>query len=243
MKRILLSSSALCVLLAGCISGNWSGTPTIKGSGNVISETRVVSQFDRLLVSGSGRLSIVQDGQESLTIEADDNLLPLIKSEITGGLLKIGPEHVNLHPTKPIQYSLHLKELRELHLSGSLEGAAESIKTDRLALHISGSGKIRIPKLEAADLQVHVSGSGHSEVGGKVSRQNVQISGSGNHNAAGCVSEGAAIHISGSGDATVWARRTLDAHISGSGSVSYYGSPQTTTHVSGSGSMISLGNK
>ncbi len=243
MKKDLLPVSAACLVLTGCMHFNWSEEPTVKGSGNLVSETRAVSQFDRVLVSGSGRLSIVQDGQESLAIEADDNLLPLIKSDVTGALLKLGPEHVNLSPSKQIHYTLHLKSLKELHLSGSLHAEAESIKTDQLLTHLSGSGKMRIPRLEAGDLEVHVSGSGDIEIAGKVSAQKIHISGSGNYRAGNCESETVAIHVSGSGDATVWAHRSLDAAVSGSGNIKYYGSPQTAAHISGSGGVASLGSK
>jgi hypothetical protein len=239
----MILSPALCILLAGCLNVNWSGSPTIKGSGNVVSETRQVSQFDRVSVSGSGQLSIIQGDQESLTIEADDNLLPLIKSEVASGQLKIGPENVNLSPTKRIRYQLQLKSLKALHLSGSLEAEAQSIQTDQLLVTISGSGKIRVPRLEASELDVHISGSGDIQLAGKAVRQAVHISGSGNYRAGECESQNAEVHISGSGDATIWAHATLEAHVSGSGDVGYFGSPQVNSHLSGSGRVHSVGNR
>jgi hypothetical protein len=242
-KSSLILASALCAMLAGCMNFNWSSTPGVKGSGHIISEERNVSQFDRVAVAGSGHLTIVQGDQESLTIEADDNLLPLIKSEVSGGLLKIGPENVNLDPSKTIQYRLELKSLRELHLSGALEAEAQSLKTDRLLLAISGSGNIQIPSLEANSLEVHVSGSGDLQLAGKVDRQTIDISGSGNYRAGDCQTQDTTVNVSGSGNATVWAQRALDAHVSGSGDIKYHGSPQVNTHVSGSGSVHSLGSK
>ncbi len=235
---------ALSGLLAGCISADWPGTHTVRGSGNVISETRAVSQFDRVSLFGSGHLTIIQGDQESLTIEADDNLLPLIKSGISGGLLKIGPENVNLHPTKTIQYRLQLKNLREVQLAGALEAEAQSLKTDRLLLAITGSGKIQVPKLDTGELEVSISGSGDILLAGKAGRQRIQISGSGDYQAGDCGSQDTTVSVSGSGNATVWVQRTLEAHISGSGDIRYYGSPQVNSlNVAGSGSVHSLGNK
>ena len=100
MKNLtLISLSALCALACGCSNFEWSGT-SIKGSGNVVSETRQLTHFDRVTIFGSGHLTVVQGEQEGLTIQADDNLLPYIKSEVAGGSLKLGPEDVNLRPTK-----------------------------------------------------------------------------------------------------------------------------------------------
>ena len=242
-KSSLIPLSALCALLSGCFNFNLSTSHRVKGSGNIVTATRAVSQFDRVSVSGSGHLSIVQGDQESLTIEADDNLLPLIKSEVASRGLKIGPENVNLSPTRTIHYVLQLKSLEALHLSGSLEAEAQSIKTDQLLITISGSGKIQVASLDTSELNVHVSGSGDIQLAGKVNRQTIQISGSGNYRAGNCESQTTAGHISGAGDATVWARLELQAHVSGSGDIKYYGSPQLDTHVSGSGSVHSLGNK
>jgi hypothetical protein len=238
----LIQLSALCFVLSGCSNFEW-GNNSVKGSGNIVSETRKVSQFDRVSVSGSGQLSIVQGDEEGLSIEADDNLLPLIKSEVGGGLLRIGPEDINLRPTKPIHYQLRLKNLKELHLSGCVEAEAPSIKADRLLVSISGSGSLRVPKLEASSLEARVSGSGDIQLAGKAGQQRVGISGSGNYSAGECDSQTTTVHVSGSGDATVWAREGLEAEVSGSGDIGYYGSPQATTHVSGSGRIHSLGNK
>jgi hypothetical protein len=242
-KLTLILLSAVCGLLAGCVNFNWESSPGIKGSGTVVSETRQVSQFDRVSVSGSGHLNIVQGDRESLTIEADDNLIPLLRSEVSGGMLKLGPQNVNLRPTRTIQYRLELKSLKELHLSGALDAEAQSFKSDRLLLAISGSGNIAVPKLEASTLEVRVSGSGNLRLAGKADRQAVSISGSGNYRAGDCESQDTTVNVSGSGDATVWVHRTLEAHVSGSGDIKYYGSPQTNTRVSGSGSVHSLGNK
>lgn len=242
-KSSFILLSALGAVLSGCVGGNWSYTPAVKGSGHVVSEARPVSQFDRVAVSGSGSLSIVQGDQESLTIEADDNLLPLIQSEVTNGLLKIGPEHVNVRPTKTIRYRLQVKHLKELSLSGSLEAEAKSLTSDRLLIRISGSGRIRLPRLQAKELEVRVSGSGDIQLAGKVDHQRVEISGSGSYRAGDCESQEAAVGISGSGNATIWAHATLEADVSGSGDVKYYGSPQVNTHISGSGRVHALGNK
>ena len=242
-KSSLLLVSALGALLGGCVDLNWSSGPGIRGSGNLISGTRQVSQFDRVSVSGSGRLSIIQGERESLTIEAEDNLLPLIKSDVSGGLLKLGPENVNLKPTRTIRYQLQLKDLRELHLSGAMEAESQSIKTDRLQLSISGSGKIQVPKLETGNLDARVSGSGDIQLAGKVDQQVVRISGSGNYRAGECESQNTTVQVTGSGDVTVWVHRTLEAHVSGSGDIRYFGSPQVNSHVSGSGGVHSAGSK
>lgn len=242
MKTSWVAGFSLLTLgLTSCMDlGGWR---TVHGSGTIVSEPRSVSQFDQISVSGSGQLLISQGQEEALTIEADDNLLPLIKSEVVNGHLRIGPDHVNLRPAKTIRYQLKLKNLKALHLSGSLNAESGPLKTESLALHISGSGKFHIGGLETGELSTHVSGSGDTRIAGRTRVQNISISGSGNHEAPNLQSNEATVGISGSGHATLWVKEALTANISGSGDVEYYGSPNVTSHTSGSGRVHSRGGK
>jgi hypothetical protein len=64
---------------------------TIEGSGNVESESRDVSGFDEVDLRGVGNLSIRQTGSESLSVEAEDNVLPKITTEVVNGRLILSP--------------------------------------------------------------------------------------------------------------------------------------------------------
>ena len=55
----------------------------VRGSGNVIDETREVSGFDFVSISNSGQATISVGDTESLVITAEDNILPLIQSNVS----------------------------------------------------------------------------------------------------------------------------------------------------------------
>lgn len=242
MKSLpILTLLTLTVGLAGCM--NYSGCRSVPGSGHVISETRSVNGFDRVAIAGSGRLTIVQGTEESLTIQADDNLLPLIETKVSGGTLSIGPREVNLQPSSPILYQLKLKNLRALQLSGSLHAQCDQLATDRLSVQVSGSGKVMIGKFEAKQLEGELSGSGEILVAGRVDEQKLAVSGSGHYEGAELASSVTDAQISGSGSLTVWARDSLSAQVSGSGHIGYYGGPKVGSRVSGSGGVRNLGAK
>jgi hypothetical protein len=241
-KNLLKTAPVLGLLaLTGCSFA--PGWKTVTGDGRVVSEAREVGQFNEVSVSGSGELSVSQGSEESLSIETDENLLPLIKSEVSNGHLWIGPRDVNLRPSKSICYKLKLKNLNALELSGSVNAKAAAIKTEDLALRVSGSGRIQVAQLEAKQLSAHISGSGATAAAGEVVRQDIHISGSGSHRAPELKCSQAEARISGSGHATLLVKDALSAHISGSGGVEYYGSPQVTRQVSGSGQVRQLGDK
>lgn len=205
----------------------------------IVKESRSVQDFDQVAMEGHGELIIAQGDQEALEIEADEDLLPKIKSEVENGRLVLGVHNWwdrILPPWGPIRYTLSMKSIRGITVSGSGSVAASEIQTDRCHLTLSGSGRAALARLTAEAAEYHISGSGRVEVGGgAVSRQEIRISGSGHLDALSVACENAAVHISGSGNVALQAEKTLDVHISGSGDIQYTGQPAVSQHVSGSG--------
>ena len=220
----------------------------IQGSGNVITETRQVSNFDRIDLSGSGKVILTQGGSESLTIETDDNVMEHVKTEVEGGILKLGlvtgiQTGLNIQSITRLVFYVGVDDLTGLSTSGSGEVESNKIEADRLDLSVSGSGAIRIADLSASEVKAEISGSGGSNLDGNVAAQDVNISGSGEYQADDMCSESVKVNVSGSGNATVCANETLDVDVSGSGSVNYYGQPSVNSSSSGSGTIKGLGEK
>lgn len=237
--KIIVGLIALVLFTPGS-----SYAKSVKGSGNIISESRSVAGFDKVSISGSGLLLITQGDEEVLAIECDDNLAPHIRSSVKDGTLNIGPKNVNLNPSESIKYRLTFKKLRSLKLSGSIKVNGDVLKTESIGLWISGSGKISLGNLEAHSLKSNMSGSGEIAVdSGYVDYQRISMSGSGKVSASNLKSENTDLAISGSGKARVWVTDELDIKISGSGKLYYYGTPTVSTSISGSGRVESLGVK
>lgn len=214
------------------------------GSGNVITEARDVTGFNEIALSGSGTGIVTQGDEEALTIEAEDNLLPFIKSEVRGNRLMIYHENglfARPRPTRPIRYHITVKRLNAVQRSGSGDLEAANIATDRLEVNVSGSGTVAFAALAADRLTSSVSGSGGLRFSsGRVNTQEASISGSGQYAAGGLESSKASVMVSGSGRATVHASDALSLHISGSGLVEYAGEPRVRQAVSGSGRVQRL---
>jgi hypothetical protein len=190
----------------------------VTGSGVLKSETRAVSGFSAIHLSGVGNVAVRQTGKESLKIEADDNILPLLTSKVVNGVLELSVEKGhNPQPKKPIRYTIEVKSLKGLSLSGAGNIEAESLQTSKLAVTASGAGNVKL-KGRADDLAVTVSGAGNYEGEALQTRQ-------------------AKVNISGAGNAVVRVSDSLDAKVTGVGSVEYLGSPQVRKSVTGVGSI------
>jgi hypothetical protein len=214
----------------------------LQGSGKIATEERPVSGFNAVVLTGTGDLRIEVGTHESLKIEADDNVLPKIRSDIENGKLKIGLERgFSVHTRTPIRYWLTVKELKEVGLSGSGTVSTAALQADAMDVHLSGSGEIRFDQLTGNRVVSRISGSGYILIPGKVDSQDVHISGSGDYKAEDLQSRTASVSISGSGDSKLWVTEALSASIAGSGDVEYYGEPKITKSVAGSGELIPRG--
>jgi hypothetical protein len=245
MKRIIiLIMLGLVLTLSACNTFVLNGN-MVRGSGVVGSDDRPVSGFTGIVLNGSGDATITQGDTESLKIEADDNILPLITSDVVGGKLVLGFKPMtSVTTTLPIRFTITVKDLTSLELNGSGNANVGSLSTSTHAITLRGSGNVVLASLQASQLSVDGNGSGDINVnGGKVSGQTIRIFGSGSVTSPNLESQTASVSIFGSGGVQVWANGSLDVNIAGSGSVSYYGSPTVSQKIAGSGSVTSRGNK
>lgn len=243
MKKKIISLFALASLaLASC------GFPvrytTVRGTGNVITETRRVVRFDQVELSGIGTLIIEQGSTESLEISAEENLMPYLESRVSGSTLYLGiDQFVTLQPTEDIVYRLTVIDLKAVDISGLGNVELADLETSQLRIEVSGSSAFKIGNLQAKKLDVEVSGMGDITIVGRVDEQRVELSGAGTYMAGELETNSTKISISGSGNAAVWAKEDLNAEISGMGTVEYYGSPVINSEISGAGKLVSAGEK
>jgi hypothetical protein len=225
----------------------------VRGSGEIVVEERNVTNFDKILVTGAGRVIITQGESESLTIETDDNLIEFIETGVNGKTLEIGFTDNSLFssrvggnmfdPSDGFIFRISVIDLTAITVSGAAKIEVDKLKTDRLNIVFSGAGDIGIEDLVAEDLDIQVSGAGDIYMVGYVETQSVSLTGFGRYKAFDLESQQANITISGAGDAEVWANESLDVTISGAGNVQYYGSPKLNRDVGGLGRIQSMGDK
>ena len=224
----LFNTTALLGLIAFSPSSfawdwNWGwGANTVKGSGIVKTESRNVSGFSSIAVSIPANVTIAQGDAEGVVLEADDNILPLIETMIEDRALLIRFREKNQSvKTSTLKLTINAKSVEGISVAGSGAVHAAILRSPTLKARISGSGDMNIGNLEADSLIVSVAGSGNFTASGKA--RNVEV------------------RIAGSGDATVWAKETLNVSVAGSGDVKYYGDANVSQSVAGSGSVKRLG--
>jgi hypothetical protein len=211
----------LVLLIVGLLATGCEGTVPfggLRGSGDLITESRPVGGFDEIVVLGSGNVVVDVDGSESLEIEAEDNIIEFLTTEVVNGRLELGVESGKLlSPSRDITYTITASQLKAVTINGSGNIAATGIDTDTFEVTISGSGDVE-PAGTSNHLQVTISGSG-------------RFDGTALESATGDV------EVSGSGNVVVNVTDELTVRVSGSGDVEYIGDPNLNSRVSGSGDI------
>lgn len=245
-RRALLAACVAASLAAashvGAASWSWNGEQ-VQGSGRIVKQVRQVGNFNGLAMGLPGHVELRIGNSEGVTIEADDNLLPLVDTVIENGTLQIRPSKRNLSlQSKSIRIVVQARSIERLSLGGAGSIDADPLRARKLDVDLGGSGSINLKGVESDTLAVAVGGSGDLKAAsGTVGKLSVSIGGSGDVDLGRVQTNSASVTIAGSGEATVWPRNALSATIAGSGDVRYYGDPQVSKSTVGSGGVRRMG--
>ncbi|MGS2760702.1 head GIN domain-containing protein [Sinomicrobium sp. M5D2P9] len=236
MKKII----TLCIglLFISTIHAQWFGNKKVTGNGNVVKTDRNTGDYDEIGVAGMFDVILVSGKEGKLTIEAEENLLEYIETEVNGNTLKIKTtKGINLRPRKKILITIPFEDISAVSLagSGSITGK-DLIKASAFETSLAGSGDINLA-VETDKLESNIAGSGDIKLKGKARVYEGRISGSGDIHAYELIADEVNTAVSGSGDIQVHCNGKLTARISGSGSVLYKGNPKEDSKVSGSGKV------
>ncbi len=206
-------------------------------------ETRKVDAFDEIALSIPADLYLTQGSKTEVVIEADEDVLEKIITEVDGDMLKIkfekwytykGIGEINVYVTT--------SDINKIVVSGSGDVIAKSaIKTDKIAFVISGSGSIMMSDLAVRDVYAIISGSGDIDISGKsiANELDAKVTGSGDFESTNLEFKEADLTITGSGSIRAFVSDELDATITGSGRIYYKGKPIIDANITGSGKIKS----
>ena len=228
----------LSLFLVGSSSCVINLQDTIYGSGDVITEDRSVSDFNKLKVSSGIDVIIKYGDSESLEIEADDNLIEHIRTEIVDGTLKIFTNK-NIRKARSMTVYLEYKELNSIRISsaGDVSGQNKMV-TDKLKIDISSAGDLDL-EVEAEEIICDISSSGDAHLSGTADLLEVDLSSAGDLHAFELITKNCNVSCSSAGDARVYATEELDLRCSSAGNIYYKGEAElVSSHSSSAGSIV-----
>jgi hypothetical protein len=174
-----------------------TGLTTVLASGQK-KETRAVSGFTGIDASSAFDITVTKGGTESLVIEADDDIMPLVRSEVRNGVLHLYLDnHRQIRNIKTLKASVVMKNLDKAVLSGASKltandlftpdkfkgdcsGASNltvNVNTGELSISASGACKIQLKANVTGNAKFDVSGA--SKIQGELRAENVKFDSSG----------------------------------------------------------------
>ena len=207
---------AVVAVVAGCGSDHESSS-SVKGSGNVVTVSRDVPSFTKIDLNGAASVSITVGKKTAVAISGDDNIVPLIHTEVNDGTLVISQTR-GYSTDNGLDIRVSTPELVGSTLSGAGSLTADGISSKSFTADVAGAGRLDLAGTTGS-VDVNVAGVGAVELGSLIARI-------------------AHVTLSGTGSVHVYASGTLDATVNGVGNIRYSGNPaHVRTHVHGLGTI------
>jgi hypothetical protein len=199
----------------------------LKGNGNVTTETRKVSSFTDLNVSGVFKTIISQDGgDEWVKVETDENLQKIVTVSSDENTLSIGMENQSggINSTRMIVY-INVKNIKSI--SDKSVGAMESkdtLKSDELILKTEAVGKTSLT-IDVQKLKAKLKSVGATYLSGKAGDVEIENESVGKLEVFDLMAETLTIKNKSVGAVEIFASKEISIDHSGVGKLSYKGNP------------------
>lgn len=221
MKKIALSFVCLFTMI-NLIDAQWNWGKAIKGNGVVVSEKRDLGTFTSVSAS-SGIDAYIHQGEDcKVKIEAEENIIPVIITEVKNGRLKIYLEG-SVNTRKPMVVNIWMSDIKGISASGGSDVYSVGIlKGDEINLGASGGADIEL-ELDVNHVDCTVSGGSDAELSGQAGSCKMQASGGSDIKAYQLMASTCTVSASGGSDAYVNVKDEINLSASGGSDVYYKG--------------------
>jgi hypothetical protein len=210
---LLMSLLVLMSLVAGCHNGLMN---RVSGSGNRLKQKREVASFNSISYDGAFDVDIVCQQPVSLEIEGDDNILPLVGTEVSNNVL-------------------HIKNLSSYSVSNPIKLKISVPNLEGVA--VNGAGKIEVTGMKNDKFEIDSNGAPTIRVSGETKLIDIDTNGAGKIDTHKLRAAKAIVDTKGVSRVDVHAADQLDVTVSGPSKVIYDGNPVVNKTVNGPGSV------
>jgi hypothetical protein len=209
MKRLLASFAVMLAL--GC-------TQTT-GSGVSKTETRTVGAFSEIAASSGLDVKVHVGGATAVTVTGDDNIVPLVETEVSSDRLRIGYKSMqNVRTATPVHVDVTTPKLGAIDASSGVHLTAEGVNAETFSIHVSSGVDAKVSGTAGA-LTLHASSGVNLDAGGLASKT-------------------ATVHASSGSNVTVRASDAVQGEASSGSDVTVLGAPATRTIATSSGANV-----
>jgi hypothetical protein len=144
----------------------------VGGSGNIQKEKRETGSFHSISTEGAFDIEVVCQKPQSLELEGDDNILPLISTEVSNNVLHVRSLR-GYSVSQPIKLKISVPDLAGVSASGAGTIVVSGLKNEKFEIDANGAPKIRASG-ETKALSIDANGAGKIDTH-KLRAANVQV--------------------------------------------------------------------
>lgn len=213
MKKLLLLVVLLPVLFGGCHHGMLS---EVKGSGNRKTETRQVASFTAIETEGAFDIDVVCGKTLHVEVDADDNILPLVRTEVSGNKLIIKPTRGYSSDDSP-----------------NVRITVPNID----AVSVNGAGKVQVSGVNNDKIQFYANGAPQVIASGTTKMIGIDVNGAAKIDTHSLRADHAVVDSKGVSKVDLGISNQLDVTVSGPSNVTYRGDPVVNKTINGPGKV------
>lgn len=213
MKKLLLLVLLLPLLGAGC---HHRFGADVKGSGKRVTQKRDVASFTSISAEGAFDIEVVCQKTLGIEIEADDNLIPLITTEVSNNVLTVKPKS-NYSASDAPKIKISVPNI-------------ETFAAD-------GAGTIQISGVNNDKLQINVDGAPTLTASGTTKMVGIDANGAAKIDTHNLRAAHAVVDSKGVSKVDLGVSTQLDVTVSGPSHVTYSGDPVVNKTVHGPGKV------
>ena len=239
LVRITILISIYLALLFSTTSCIFNGVIGIKGNGKVVSEERSISAgFDEINVQQGINLFVTQGKSTNISVEADENILDLLVTEVKNNELNIYFEK-NVHWAKSRNVYLTASTISKISASSGASVKSENtIQAASLELDASSGSTIKI-HTNAEEIKSESSSGSNITIFGKSKNLTANASSGSSIKANELKTENAFTKVSSGANIDLNVTQKLSAEASSGGAIDYGGNPIEVDKETSSGGSVS----
>jgi hypothetical protein len=220
MKKLILFSLALPLLFTACEK------KCVEDSGLHSTKEFTVKPYNEIVVSGPVKLIMRQDSSFKVNIQADSNVISLIKAEVNKNGLVIELDSKRYCGKDSVIVSAGIGELKTLEAKGeSRIYTASRINVNDLEIKSSGATTINLD-VNAGKLTTTTDGDAHINLTGQAGVHQVKSKGVIQMNAFDFITGIYDLNVEGVGKLNINVLNELKAKTSGATTIYYKGNPK-----------------
>lgn len=211
----------------------------IKGNRNVVSEHRKISSdFEGIKVSQGITVYLTQGNDTDLTVEADENIIDILITEVKGDVLHIYFDK-NVNRAKARNVYLTAEDINNIRTSsGSHVKMENTLHAKSMDLRSSSGSGIR-GDFDVSKITCSTTSGANITISGSASFIGASASSGSHINARDLESKVSSADVSSGAGINLYAKDELTANASSGGNIGYYGNPEVVNKSKSSGGNIS----